>query len=65
MAPAASICYSGTQVHVVAETSEALYPITQDGLDDSSQRPNSTATSATPNPSRSFMFDSRLSPSIS
>lgn len=52
--------YSGTHVHVVAEAIEALYPIRQDGFDDNSQRPNSTATSATLNPSRSFMFVSRL-----
>jgi hypothetical protein len=52
----ASTLYSETQVHVDGGTNEARYPVRQDGFDNSSQTPNSTATSATLNPSRSFMF---------
>jgi hypothetical protein len=48
--------YSETQVHVDGGVNEALYPTRQDGFDNSSQTPNSTATSATLNPSRSFIF---------
>jgi hypothetical protein len=53
---AASTCYSETQVHVEGGANEALYPVRQDGFDNSSHTPNSTATSATLNPSRNFIF---------
>jgi hypothetical protein len=52
----ASTLYSETQVHVDGGTNEARYPVRQDGFDNSSQTPNSTAASATLNPSRSFMY---------
>ncbi len=52
---ARSTFYSVTQAQVVGGTNEALYPLKQDGFDSISQSPNSTAISATPNPSRSFM----------
>jgi hypothetical protein len=57
--------YSETQVHVEGGTNEALYPVRQDGFDNSSHTPNRTAISATLNPSRSFMSVSRFPPSIS
>jgi hypothetical protein len=57
--------YSETQVHVEGGTNEALYPVRQDGFDNSSHTPNKTAISATLNPSRSFMSVSCFSPSIS
>jgi hypothetical protein len=47
--------YSAAQAHVAGGANEALYPGRQDGRDNSTQTPNSTATSATLNPSRSFM----------
>jgi sugar (pentulose or hexulose) kinase len=52
---AKSMFYSATQVHVAGGANDALYPVRQDGFDNSTQTPNSTATSATLNPSRSFM----------
>ena len=48
--------YSETQVHVEGGTNEARYPRRQDGFDNSSHTPNSTAISATLNPNRSFIL---------
>jgi hypothetical protein len=61
---AKSMFYWATQVHVAGGANEALYPVRQDGFDNSTQTPNSTATSATVNPSRSFMSVSRFLPSV-
>jgi hypothetical protein len=60
-----SMFYWETQVHVAGGANEARYPVRQDGFDSSTQTPNSTATSATANPSRSFMSVSRFLPSVS
>jgi hypothetical protein len=62
---AKSMFYSATQVHAAGGANEARYPVRQDGFDNSTQTPNSTANSATPNPSRSFMSVSHLLPSVS
>jgi hypothetical protein len=59
---AASMFYSETQVHVEGGTNEALYPVRQEGFDNNSHTPNRTATSATLNPSRSFISVSRFPP---